>query len=169
MGFHTSFLGSTFIFFYQYLLFPDNVLFPFTQYVSVSSKFIAQIDTYTITKYRVHVAMGNINWCVCVSGYECRYPNIFYKMAAIFQTTISNAFSLIRMYKFRLIFHWSLLPRVQLTIFQHWFRWWLGAVQATSHYLNQCWHSLLTHICVIRPQWGNTYKSHVSDLIAGRI
>ena len=28
---------------------------------------------------------------------------------------------------------------VQLTIFQHWFRYWLGTVQATSHYLNQCW------------------------------
>ena len=23
--------------------------------------------------------------------------------------------------------------------FQHWFRYWLGAVQATSHYLNQWW------------------------------
>ena len=31
----------------------------------------------------------------------------------------------------------SLSLRVQLTIFQHWFRKWLGAVQATSHYLNQ--------------------------------
>ena len=59
------------------------------------------------------------------------------KMAAIFQTTFSNAFSRMKMFKFRLRFHWSLFPRVQLTIFQHWFRWWLGADQATSHYLNQ--------------------------------
>ena len=29
--------------------------------------------------------------------------------------------------------------RVQSTIFHHWFRLWLGAVQATSHYLNQWW------------------------------
>ena len=36
-------------------------------------------------------------------------------------------------------FHWSLYPRVQLIIFQHWFRQWLGAGQATSHYLNQWW------------------------------
>ena len=36
-------------------------------------------------------------------------------------------------------FHWSLFISVQLTIFQHWFRWWLGADQATSHYLNQWW------------------------------
>ena len=44
------------------------------------------------------------------------------KMAAIFQTTFSNAFSWMKMYKFWLRFHWSLFPRVPLTIFQHWFR-----------------------------------------------
>ena len=32
-------------------------------------------------------------------------------------------------------FHWILFQMVQLTIFQHWF----GAIQATSHYLNQWW------------------------------
>ena len=61
------------------------------------------------------------------------------KMAAIFQTTISNAFSWMRMYKFRSRFHWSLLQTVPLILFQHWFRQWLGADQATSHYLNQWW------------------------------
>ena len=44
------------------------------------------------------------------------------KMDAISQTTFSNAFSWMKMYQFRLRFHWSLFPRVQLTIFQHWFR-----------------------------------------------
>ena len=29
--------------------------------------------------------------------------------------------------------------RLKLTIFQHWFRYWLGADQATNHYLNQWW------------------------------
>ena len=43
------------------------------------------------------------------------------------------------MYEFRLKIHWTLFLRVQLTIFQHWFRQWLGAGQATSHYLNQWW------------------------------
>ena len=61
------------------------------------------------------------------------------KMAAIFQTTFPNAFSWMKMFKFRLRFHWSLFPRVQLTVFQHWFRKWLGAGQATSHYLDQWW------------------------------
>ena len=41
------------------------------------------------------------------------------KMAAISQTIFSNAFSWIKMYEFRLSFHWSLFPRVQLTKFQH--------------------------------------------------
>ena len=57
-------------------------------------------------------------------------------MDAISQTTFSSAFSWMKMFEFRLKF---LFWRVQLTIFQHWFRYWLGAVQGTSHYLNQCW------------------------------
>ena len=37
------------------------------------------------------------------------------EMAAIFQTTYSNACFLMKMYKFRLRFHWSLFPSVQST------------------------------------------------------
>ena len=44
------------------------------------------------------------------------------KMDAISQTILSNAFSWMKMLEFRLKFHWSLFLRVQLTIFQHWFR-----------------------------------------------
>ena len=44
------------------------------------------------------------------------------KMAGIFQTTFSNQFSWMKICKFRLRFHWSLFPRVRLTIFHHWFR-----------------------------------------------
>ena len=61
------------------------------------------------------------------------------KMDAISQTTFSNAFSWMKMLEYRLKFHWSLFLRVQLTISQHWFRQWLGALQATSHYLKQWW------------------------------
>ena len=43
-------------------------------------------------------------------------------------------------------FDWSLFLKVQLTISQHWFRKWLGAKQALSHYLNQSWPSSLTHV-----------------------
>ena len=79
-------------------------------------------------------------------------------MAAAFQTTFSNAFSWMKIASFWWKFHWNLFPRVHLTIFQHWFREWLGACQATSHYLNQWCLILMTHICVTRPQWVNGEK-----------
>ena len=43
------------------------------------------------------------------------------EMNAIMQTTFSSAFFWKKMFEFRLKFHWSLLLRVQITIFQHWF------------------------------------------------
>ena len=44
------------------------------------------------------------------------------KMAAVLQTTLSNAFSWMKTLEFRLRFHRCLFLRVQLTIIQHWFR-----------------------------------------------
>ena len=44
------------------------------------------------------------------------------KMAAISQTTLANIFPWMQMLEFWYKFHWSLFLRVQLTIFQHWFR-----------------------------------------------
>ena len=44
------------------------------------------------------------------------------KMAAIFQTILSNAFSWMRTLEFQLEFHWSLFLRFQLIINQCWFR-----------------------------------------------
>ena len=44
------------------------------------------------------------------------------KMDAIWQTTFWRAFSWMKMFEFRLNFHWTLFLRVQLTIFRHWFR-----------------------------------------------
>ena len=58
------------------------------------------------------------------------------KMDAISQTTFSKAFSSMKIYEFRLKLDLSLFLMVRLTIFHHWFRQWLGAGQATSHYLN---------------------------------
>ena len=34
-----------------------------------------------------------------------------------------------------------------LILSQHYFRWWLGATQVPSHYLNQWWPSSLMHMC----------------------
>ena len=58
---------------------------------------------------------------------------------AVFQMAYSNVFSWMKMYCFRLKFHWSLFSRAQLTRSQHWFKYWLEADQATSHYLKQWW------------------------------
>ena len=86
-------------------------------------------------------------------------------MAAVSQTTLSDAFSWMKMLEFRLRFQWSLFLRIQLTTFQHWFRWWLGAGQATSHYLNQWWfdyrriyaspglNELITFVVYIPQSW----------------
>ena len=45
------------------------------------------------------------------------------KIDAISQMTFSKGFSWTKVFAFWLKFHWSLFPRVQLTKFQHWFRW----------------------------------------------
>ena len=60
---------------------------------------------------------------------------------------------------FWLKLHWSLFLRAQLTKTQHWFRWWLGAEQATIHHLNQCWLNSLTHICDTSWRWVNSLRS----------
>ena len=44
------------------------------------------------------------------------------KIDAILQTAFLNAISWMKMFEFRLKFHWSLFLKVQLTIFQHCFR-----------------------------------------------
>ena len=73
------------------------------------------------------------------------------------QTTCWSAFSWMKMFEFRLKFHWSLFLRVQLTIIHHCFRQWLGAVQATSHYLNQWW---LVHWCIYASLGLNELRPH---------
>ena len=48
---------------------------------------------------------------------------------------------------------WNLFLSVQLTISQHWCRWWPCAAQVTSHhYLNHCWPKIYDAICTSRPQ-----------------
>ena len=44
------------------------------------------------------------------------------KMDAISQTTFWNVFSWIKIYEFRLRFHWNLFLRFKSTIIPHWFR-----------------------------------------------
>ena len=75
-----------------------------------------------------------------------------------FADDISNTFSCMKIHVFWSIFHWSLFIRVKLTIFQHWFRQWLSAGQATSYYLNQWWSVYWR----IYGQWSKTLNDTVA-------
>ena len=75
------------------------------------------------------------------------------KMAAISQTTVSSAFLLTKTFEWQINFYWNVFLMVQLITWQHWFRKCFGTEWATSHYLNQYWYDLQTHVCVTRPQW----------------
>ena len=79
------------------------------------------------------------------AGYLTHLPQT--KWPHHWHTTFSNAFSWTKIMESRFKFHWNLFPGTQLITPQHWFRQWLGAEQAPSHYLNQWWPSSLTHIC----------------------
>ena len=69
-------------------------------------------------------------------------------MDAISQTTFSNVFSWMKMYEYRLKFHWNLFLRVQLTRRR-------GDKLLSGPRLAR----LPTHICVTRPQWVNSNYS----------
>ena len=78
---------------------------------------------------------------------------ISYPPGQNWQTPFSNAFSWMEMIKFRFKFHRYIFPGVHLTVCHHRFKKWLGAEQATRHYLNQWWPSALTHIRDTRGRW----------------
>ena len=95
--------------------------------------------------------------CVCLVWVRIPLFNTLRarQMDAISQTPFSNAFSWMKMFEYRLKFHWSLFFRVQLINI-------LALVQIMA------WRrpgdkplsepmvvSLPTHICVARPQWVN--------------
>ena len=61
------------------------------------------------------------------------------KVAAILQTTFWNAFSWMKMYKFRLIFHLSLFLSFQLTTIQHSLQWrHNGCGSVSNHQPHDC-------------------------------
>ena len=96
------------------------------------------------------------------------------KIAAILADDNFKCIFLMKMIEFRLEFQWNLFPEVQMTISQHWFRQWLGAEQATSHYLNQCWHTVHRRIYVVQggDESNNTYRktSNISrTLVSNKI
>ena len=66
-------------------------------------------------------------------------------------------FSWKKIIEFRFEFQWNLLPGVQFTVSQHWFKKWLGAAQGTCHYLNQWWLSSLALICSTMGRWVKSF------------
>ena len=67
------------------------------------------------------------SWGIAAQPFLSHWGRVI--MAAILQTIFWNAFSWKKKYQYRLKFHWNWFLGVQLTIFQHWFRWWLGTDQ----------------------------------------
>ena len=61
------------------------------------------------------------------------------KVAAVSKTVFWYTLSGMKMYAFLLRFYWSLFLSLEITIFEQWFRYLLGADQATNHYLDQWW------------------------------
>ena len=84
------------------------------------------------------------------------------KWPLFWQRTLSIAFSWMKKIEFRFKLHWNMFPGIQLTISQHGFRRWLGAEQATSHYLDQWSPSLLTHICGTRGRWDKRMSTEIT-------
>ena len=108
---------------------------------------LEEVSDQFLTGYLGEISINDIHHIVVgFSGRKLKMqPNIANwtpwsrdEIDPISQTTFLNAFSWIKINELCLEFHWSLFLRFELTIFQHWFKW-LGADQATSHYLNQWW------------------------------
>ena len=86
-----------------------------------------------------------------------------YKMAAIFQTTYSNAFSWIKMHEFCLRFYWSLflVPINNIPALVQIMAWCRPGDKPWSEPMMV---SLLTHIRVTRPRWVKAWTQSMHSL-----
>ena len=75
------------------------------------------------------------------------------KLAAIFQTTISNAFSWTKMLGFRLKFHWSFFPKGRINNIPSLVQIMAWRRPGDKPLPEPMMVRLPTHICVARPQW----------------
>ena len=134
---------------------------------------IGQGGRYTIQPLKQSEAGVSGRWTI-QNNFDCTQPICFRsrlrwaglthwgrdEMADIFQTTISNAFSLMNMFEFWTQFDWSFYkglidnntPLVQIM---------------TNDYLNQWWPRLMTYIYVIRPQWVNIIHNALYEVRVG--
>ena len=74
--------------------------------------------------YLKHMASETLLLCYYLKGHSETRSTLWGRdeIDAILQTTVSRTFSWMKIYRFQIKFHWGLFPRVQLPIFQHWFR-----------------------------------------------
>ena len=78
------------------------------------------IEIHTFSFKKIHLKMSSGKWRPFCLGLNVD------EMAAISQMKFTDAFLWMKSFVFWLKFHWtcwSLFLRVQLTIYQHWFRW----------------------------------------------
>ena len=92
-------------------------------------------------------------------------------MTAISQTIFQMHFPWMKIFVFWLKFHWRLFPRVQLTITQHWFRYWLGTesesmlTRSVHQYIYSALGGMSYSIAEQGSlQLGNPSKTHLSSL-----
>ena len=104
----------------------------------LSDGYLFQLYPISVMSYRADMSWHLKHW-----GWD--------KMASILQTTFSNAFSPMKTFIFGIKFYWSLFLRVQSTICHY-------TEEATSHYVNQRWHGLVTHVYTTWPHWVNTLR-----------
>ena len=74
--------------------------------------------------------------------------------------TFESIFVSEKMLEFRFKFHWSLLPRVWLTKSQHWLKKMAWCRPGDKPLSEPSWFSLLTQLCIPRPQWVNTFRQN---------
>ena len=93
--------------------------------------FIYKVDTQMVLSKFIHhnlrlapSSYQPINWFSGAAGHSTSVLTQWGQdnMAANSQTTLSNAFSIMKINEFRLAFHWSLFLSFESTMFQHWFR-----------------------------------------------
>ena len=80
----------------------------------------------------------NVSWLICYAVNQSGQD----KMAA-FLRSFRKSFSCMKIVLFWFKFYWNLFPRVPSVRLQHRLRRWLDTDQATSHYMNQWWHSFI--------------------------
>ena len=90
--------------------------------------------------YRSEYPSMFVNTHCCTKRAKYAYPDVQCDILCLHIEAFSNGFSWTNLYEFWLKFHWSLFLGIHITIFQHWFRWWLAQAiiwtTTPSHYLN---------------------------------